>query len=206
MERADCRDARILLERLKCLYHIAKAGPRGDRIVYDTYVRQALDIAERYTAKFGQTLAKAAPDLSALALYDLEPTNNHSERAMRFVVGHRNVCMQLCSLRGMWRCGVLWTCIRTWRLRGPRRSTSRTMSSGRQSQSAGWSEPVYLTQRPRAAQAAYNTVGGASGRSERAEPAYACPGRARRPGGRQTEPGASSRGLGQSRTVLAYLS
>ena len=37
---------------------------------------------------------------------------------MRFVVGNRNVRMQIYSLRGMWRCGVLCVCIRTWRLRG----------------------------------------------------------------------------------------
>ena len=118
VERTDCRDARTLLERLRYLYHIAKAGPRGDRAAYDTYVRRAPEIAEQYTTKFGQTLAKAAPNLFTFVLYDLEPTNNHSERAMRFVVGNRNVHMQICSLRGMWRCDVLWTCIRTWRLRG----------------------------------------------------------------------------------------
>ena len=118
MERTDCRDARILLERLRYLYHTAKAGPRGNRAVYDTYVRQALEIAGLYATKFGQTLAKAAPDLFTFVLYKLEPTNNHSERAMRFVVGHRNVRMQVCSLRGIWRCNTLWTCISTWRLRG----------------------------------------------------------------------------------------
>ena len=51
-------------------------------------------------------------------LYDLESANNHSERAARFVVGSRNVCRQVCSLRGMWRCSILWMRIRTWRLRG----------------------------------------------------------------------------------------
>lgn len=111
MERTDCRDARILLERLRYLYHTAKAGPRGDQTAYDTYVLQALEIAELYTTKFGQTLAKAAPNLFTFVLYDLEPTNNYSERALRFVVGNRNMRIQICSLHGMWWCGVLWTCI-----------------------------------------------------------------------------------------------
>ena len=118
MEMTDCRDARILADRLRYLFHIAKAGPRGDQDVHDTYVRQALEISGQYATKFGEKLAKAAPDLFTFMLYDLEPTNNHSERAMRFVVGNRNVRMQVCSLRGMWRCNILWTCIRTWRLRG----------------------------------------------------------------------------------------
>ena len=118
MEQTDCCDARILLERLRYLYHTAKVGPRGDRAIYDTYVRQALEIAEQYATKFSQTLAKAAPDLFTFVLYNLEPTNNHSERAMRFVVGHRNVRIQVCSLRGMWRCNTLRTCISAWRLRG----------------------------------------------------------------------------------------
>ena len=34
MEQTDCRDARILPERLKYLYHTAKAGQRGDRAIY----------------------------------------------------------------------------------------------------------------------------------------------------------------------------
>ncbi|MYL11395.1 MAG: hypothetical protein F4010_04475 [Cenarchaeum sp. SB0669_bin_11] len=46
-------------------------------------------------------LAKAAPDIFTFVLYKLESTNNHSERAMRFVVGHRNVRIPVCSLRGM---------------------------------------------------------------------------------------------------------
>ena len=117
-ERTDCRDARVLLERLRHLYHAAKAAPRGEHRIYEMYVRQATDIAEQYTTKFGETLARAAPNLFTFMLYDLEPTNNHSERAMRFVVGHRNVRMQACSLGGMRRCNILWTCIRTWRLRG----------------------------------------------------------------------------------------
>ena len=57
-------------------------------------------IAGQYTTKFGQTLAKAAPNLFTFVLYDIEPTNNHSESAMRFVVGNRSVHMQICSLRG----------------------------------------------------------------------------------------------------------
>ena len=48
------------------------------------------------------------------ARHDMEPTNNHSERTMRFVVGRRNVRMQACSLRGVWRRNTLWTCISTW--------------------------------------------------------------------------------------------
>lgn len=118
MERTDCRDARILLERLKYLYRAAKAGPRGDRVVYDTYVRQAREIAELYVTKFGQTPARAAPDLFTFVPYELEPANNHSGRAMRFVAGNHNVRMQACSPRGMWRRSTLWTCIRMWRLRG----------------------------------------------------------------------------------------
>ena len=43
------------------------------------------------------------------------PTSNHSEGAMRFVVGHRNVRMPICST---WRCNTLWTYVSTWRLRG----------------------------------------------------------------------------------------
>ena len=78
MGRTDCRDARILLGRLRYLDHTAKAGPRGDWAAYDTYVRQALEVAEQYTAKFGQTLAKVAPDLFTFGLYDLGPTSNHS--------------------------------------------------------------------------------------------------------------------------------
>ena len=107
MELTYCR---VLLEHLKCLYRTAKKCPRGD---HATYVRQALEISRQHTTKFAQTLAKAAPDLFTFILYDLEPTNNHSERTMRFVVGHRNVRMQVCS---MWRCNTLWTCISVWRL------------------------------------------------------------------------------------------
>lgn len=33
------------------------------------------------------------------------------------MVGNRNVRMQVCGLRGMWWCDMLWTCIRAWRLR-----------------------------------------------------------------------------------------
>ena len=91
MELTDCR---VLLERLKYLYHTAKKSLRGD---HTTYVRQALEMSKQYTTKFAQTLAKAALDLFAFILYDLEPTNNHSERVMRFVVGHRNVRMQVYS-------------------------------------------------------------------------------------------------------------
>ena len=107
MELTYCR---VLLEHLKCLYRTAKKCPRVD---HATYVRQALEISKQHTTKFAQTLAKAAPDLFTFILYDLEPTNNHSERTMRFVVGHRNVRMQVCS---MWRCNTLWTCISVWRL------------------------------------------------------------------------------------------
>lgn len=35
---------------------------------------------------------------------------------MRFVMGNRNARVQMCNLRDMWRCNILWTCIRTWRL------------------------------------------------------------------------------------------
>ena len=67
---------------------------------HTTYVRQAL---ENIKTVHYQTLAKAAPDLFAFILYYMEPTNNHSERTMRFVVGHRNVRMQVCG--GAIRCG-----------------------------------------------------------------------------------------------------
>ena len=58
MELTDCRDARMLLERLKYLCHTK--GPRGD---HTTHVGQALVISEQYTTKFSQTQAKAAPDM-----------------------------------------------------------------------------------------------------------------------------------------------
>ena len=69
MKLTDCR---VLLKRLK---YLTKKGPRGD---HTTHVGQALEISKQYTAKFAQTLAKAAPDLFTFILYDLEPTNNHS--------------------------------------------------------------------------------------------------------------------------------
>lgn len=45
-------------------------------------------------------------------LYDVDHANDHSERTMRFVMGNRNVRMQICNLRGLWRRNVPWTCIR----------------------------------------------------------------------------------------------
>ena len=76
-----------------------------------------MGIAGQYTTKFGQTPAKAAPSLLTFVLYDVDPTNDHSERAVRFVMGVCNVRVQMCDLRGMWWRNILWTCIRTWRLR-----------------------------------------------------------------------------------------
>jgi hypothetical protein len=40
-------------------------------------------------------------------LYDLEPTNNHPERAMLFAGGHCNARIQACSLGGMRRRNML---------------------------------------------------------------------------------------------------
>ena len=74
------------------LYHTAKADSRGGRAAYDTYVWQALEIAEQYTTKFDQTLAKAAPNLFMFVLYDLDPTNNHP-RGSCALVGNHNVSM-----------------------------------------------------------------------------------------------------------------
>jgi len=91
-----------------------KGGPaRGPGHIW--HVRQAPEMAERYAAKFGQTPAKAAPDLFTFVPYRMEPASNRSERAMRFVVGRRSVRMQVCGMR---RRNALWTRIRTWRLRG----------------------------------------------------------------------------------------
>ena len=70
--------------------------PAREPGAYRMYVRQATEMAGQ-SPKFGQKLARAMPDLLMCVLHDLEPANNRTERATRFVAGSRNICTQVCS-------------------------------------------------------------------------------------------------------------
>ena len=78
MELTDCR---VLLKRLKYPYHTK--GPREIRRT------GAEDIKNSILSNTGQGGAG----------HDMEPTNNHSEKAMRCVVDHRNVRMQYAEVQ-----------------------------------------------------------------------------------------------------------
>lgn len=73
-----------ILPRVAAPIPCHKGGPeRGPgRLRYIRAV--AFEIAERHTTKFNQTSAKAAPDLLTFVLYEMDPANDHSERAVRF--------------------------------------------------------------------------------------------------------------------------
>ncbi len=63
-------------------------------------------------------IISAAPYLFTFLLHPgMQPTNNHTERELRPIVLRRKVSGQICSVDGMRRFGILFTCLLTWRKR-----------------------------------------------------------------------------------------
>ena len=116
VSQTDCRDADMLHERLRQLFHEAKLMGAATVSQCGVLKERLLVIAASYPQKLTNKLTSAADYLFIFLLHKgMEPTNNSVEREIRYPVIHRKVRGQIGSKEMMSRFGTLLTCILTWR-------------------------------------------------------------------------------------------
>ena len=116
VSQTDCRDADMLHERLRQLFHEAKLMGAATVSQCGVLKERLLVIAASYPQKLTNKLTSAADYLFIFLLHEgMEPTNNSVEREIRYPVIHRKVRGQIGSKEMMSRFGTLLTCILTWR-------------------------------------------------------------------------------------------
>ena len=118
ISQTDCRDAEERHARLQLVYHQAKEAGAATPGQCGVFVQQTVQIAGTYPEKLANKITSAAPHLFTFLLHPgMQPTNNHTERELRPIVLRRKVSGQICSVDGMRRFGILFTCLLTWRKR-----------------------------------------------------------------------------------------
>ena len=99
-------------KRLQQLYHEAKSIGTATTQQCWVLVKRLLEIAVSYPGKFANKLASATRNLFTFLQHeDMELTNNHAEREIRYLAIHHKVRGQIGSEREMQRFGTLLTCI-----------------------------------------------------------------------------------------------
>ena len=118
VSETDYRDTEARHARLQLVYHQAKETASAAPAQCKTFVQRTVQIALTYPEKLSNKIVSAAPFLFTFLLHPgMEPTNNRTEREVRPIVLRRKVSGQICSVNGMRRFGVLFTCLLTWRKR-----------------------------------------------------------------------------------------
>ena len=113
--QTDCRDAEARHARLQLVYHQGGGGgnPRTVRGI------RAADRPDGrgLPRKAGQQDHLRGPAPVHIPAAPGHATDNHTERELRPIVLRRKVSGQICSVDGMRRFGILFTCLLAWRKR-----------------------------------------------------------------------------------------
>lgn len=118
VSETDCRDAEARHAQLQLVYRQAKETGSATPGQCEVFVQRTTQIALTCPEKLSNKIISAAPFLFTFLLHPgMQPTNNHTEREMRPIVLRRKVSGQICSVDGMRRFGILFTCLLIWRKR-----------------------------------------------------------------------------------------